>query len=124
MSHQEQMRLCLYSSYRLVSLIRYAMLQLRNMLTFVVYGYAALLLCVAFYPFQGRQSLGSLMALVFAVLLSGITILFIQMDRNSILRRLHPPTSGSGEGFGILTKMLSIGGLPLLAVLASQFPAI
>ena len=64
------------------------------------------------------------LSLLFAALLSGIIVLFLQMDRNPILKSLEPPTSGFAEGFGILSKMLSIGGLPLLAVVASQFPSV
>jgi hypothetical protein len=114
----------LYFCYRIASLVRYSMLQLRNMLFFVVYGYAGLLLCVAFYPFQGRQSLGSILALTFIFLLCGIVALFIQMDRNPVLASFKPPASGIGEIFEVTRKMLSVGGLPLLAVIASQFPAI
>jgi hypothetical protein len=54
----KQNELKLYACNRFVSLMRYSMLQLRNMLTFVVYGYVAPLLCITVYPFQERRTLG------------------------------------------------------------------
>jgi hypothetical protein len=121
----EQNGLKLYACYRFVSLIRYSMLQLRNMLTFVVYGYAALLLCITLYPFQGRRTLGSLMTFVFLLLLSGITVLLIQMSRDPILKSFEPDRGGGvSESFALVSKVFTIGGVPLLAILASQFPSI
>ena len=114
----------LYVAYRFVALFRYTMLQIRNMLWFLVYGYTCLLLSIAVYPFQGRQSLGGLLSLVFLTLLVGVAVLMFQMDRDPILRRLDNPSGAVGNFLSVASNLIMVGGIPLLAVLASQFPSV
>jgi hypothetical protein len=114
----------LYVAYRFVALFRYVMRQLRNMLTFVVYGYAYLVLATTTYPFQDRESLGALMSLLFVLLLGGLAAMMVQMYRDPILRRLERPSSGLSGSVDILTKVIGVAGVPLIAVLASQFPSV
>jgi hypothetical protein len=114
----------LYLALRLVALIRYTLLQMRNLLYFVVYGYMLAAISVIFYPFQGGKSLGELLSLVFAGLLVGIGAILVGIQRNSMLSRLE---NGSGDGTSYLQiagHLLTVGGLPALALLASQFPAV
>jgi hypothetical protein len=113
-----------YIALRLVALIRYALLQMRNLLYFVVYGYMLAAISVISYPFQGRKSLGELLSLVFAGLLVGVGVILVGIQRNSMLSRLE---KGSGEGTSyieIARNLLSVGGIPALALVASQFPSV
>jgi len=114
----------LYVAYRFVAFFRYVMRQLRNMLTFVIYGFACLVVGIAAYPFQGRESLGTLMSLVFVLLLGGVAAMMVQMYRDPILKRLEKPSSGLSGTFDIATKVIGVAGVPLVAVLASQFPSV
>ncbi len=120
----ERSALELYVAHRFVAFFRYVMLQLRNMLTFVVYGYACLVVGMTVYPFQGRESLGTLMSVVFVLLLGGVAAMIVQMYSDPILKQLEEPSTGWAESFGIATKVIGVAGVPLLAVLASQFPSI
>ena len=114
----------LYLAYRFVALFRYVMRQLRNMLTFVIYGFACLVLATSTYPFQGRQSLGNLMSMVFVLLLLGVAAMMIQMYRDPVLKRLEEPSSGLSNTFEVAFKLIGVAGVPLFAVLASQFPSL
>jgi hypothetical protein len=114
----------LYLAYRFVAFFRYVMRQLRNMLTFVIYGFACLVLAASVYPFQGRQSLGNLMTFVFVLLLGGVAAMMVQMYRDPILKRLEEPSGGLSGTFEIVSKLIGVAGVPLFAVLTSQFPAL
>jgi hypothetical protein len=120
----ERPALELYVAYRFVALFRYVMLQLRNMLIFVVYGYACLVVGMTAYPFQGRESLGTLMSVTFILLLGGVAAMMVQMYRDPVLQQLEEPSTGLGETLGIAAKVIGVAGVPLLAVLASQFPSV
>ena len=114
----------LYVAYRFVAFFHYVVLQLRNKLTFVVYGFACLVVGASVYPFQGRESLGTLMTSVFVLLLAGVAAVIIQMYRDPILKRLEEPSKGIAETFEIVMKLIGVAGVPLFAVLASQFPSL
>jgi hypothetical protein len=113
----------LYAAYRILSLVRYSMIQLRNLILFVIYGYAFLVICLSVYPFQGRRALGNLLSIAFLGLLVGISAILVQMDRDGILSRLDNTEAGRASLFSVGLRLLSVGGVPLLAVAASQFPA-
>jgi hypothetical protein len=100
------------------------MVQIRNMLWFCLWGYVCLLLSVRLYPFQGRHTLSLLMTIVFMALLLAIGGMFSQMESDPILGRLEDAKNvGESSFLRVAGKLLSVGGVPLLAVLASQFPA-
>ena len=121
----EKQLLELYVAYRFVALFRYVMRQLRNTLTFVIYGYACLVVGTSSYPFQGRQTLGTLMSFVFVLLLGGVAVMMVQMYQDPILKRLEESVGRVAPGtFDILTKVIGVAGVPLVAVLASQFPSV
>ena len=113
-----------YLALRFSALIRYSMVQIRNMLWFCLWGYVCLLLSVRLYPFQGRHTLSLLMTIVFMALLLAIGGMFSQMESDPILGRLEDAKNvGESSFLRVAGKLLSVGGVPLLAVLASQFPA-
>lgn len=65
-----------------------------------------------------------LMSLLFAALLLAIGAMFSQMESDPILGKLEDAEASAGSSFfRAAGKLLSVGGVPLLAVLASQFPA-
>jgi hypothetical protein len=113
-----------YLALRFVAFFRYVMLQLRNQLTFVIYGFACLVVGMAVYPFQGRESLGTLTTFGFILLLGGVAVMMVQIYHDPILKRLEGTSGGVSGTFEIAMKVIGVAGVPLCAVLASQFPSI
>jgi len=112
-----------YLTLRYLALMPYALMQIRNSLTFVVWGFAATVLCVASYPFQGAHAIEGFISVGCVGTLGGIAYLLVSIERHPLLSRLEGSTAGKASFLQVAGQLLSIGGLPLLAVLASQFPA-
>ena len=111
-----------YLALRFVTLIRYILLQMRNLMWFVIYGYFLAVVAVIFYPFQGGKNLGEILAVTFAVVLVLMAILVTGILRNPMLKRLEDHESNVATVLEPVFHLLSVGGLPALALLAWQFP--
>jgi hypothetical protein len=112
-----------YLTLRYLSLMPYAMVQIRNSLTFVLWGFAATVVCVASYPFQGAHAIGGFISVGCLAALAAIAMLLVSIERHPLLSRLDGSSAGKASFLQVAGQLLSIGGLPLIAVLASQFPA-
>jgi hypothetical protein len=121
---QHQKELQLYLALRFVALIRYTMLQIGTLIAFVAYGYVVAVLSIMFYAFEGRKTLGDLSLLVFVVLLVWIATIMVQFERNGMLSRLEGSTPGNASYLQVLLHLATVGGLPLLAIVTTQFPAV
>jgi hypothetical protein len=108
---------------RYLAYIRYVMRHLRNILSFITTGFILMTLALNCYPFQTlnliRWSITSVFVLISVVLLYA----FQEMSRNEILSRITDTKSGSLDA-GFFTRVVSIGALPVLAVVASHFPSV
>jgi hypothetical protein len=113
-----------YLALRIVALIRYAILQIGILISFVAYGYVLAVISVMFYPFEGRKTLSLLVVATFVALLIWIGVMMAQFQRNGMLSRLEGSTPGQVSYAQLALHLLTVGGLPLLAVVTSQFPAI
>jgi len=113
-----------FAALRYVALIKYVNTQMRGLLSFVLYGYVFLLLGLQTYPFQGRHTIGSALTIVFSVLFMYSAVIFIQMDSNPLLSKLEHTTPGKTNYLEAAQRLINVGGIPLIAVLASQFPII
>lgn len=117
-----------YLAYRFLALIQYGLMQIRTMMLLQMFGLACLVICISMYPFQGRQALSMLLTLMFFVLLLILGRLFFEMEGNPILRRLEQPEGESKESgvsfLRVAGRLITVGGVPLLAVLTSQFPSL
>lgn len=111
-----------YLALRLTTLIRYVLLQMRNLMWFVVYGFFLAVLSVAFYPFQGGRNLSNLLGTVFTIVLVIMVALVADILRSPMLKRLEDRESNIASVLQASFHLLSVGGLPLLALLAWQFP--
>ncbi len=114
----------LYLALRFVAFIRYTMLQVGTLIAFVAYGYVVAVLSIMFYAFEGRKTLGDLSLLTFVVLLIWIGTMMVQFQRNGMLSRLEGSTPGEASYFQVALHLLTVGGLPLLAIVTTQFPAV
>jgi hypothetical protein len=113
-----------YLALRFVALIRYSLLHIRNLYTFVVYGFASLAICVASYPFEGKSNLSALLAMLFIFILLSIALMFAQIQKDSILSVIEGSDAGRISYLELTKHLISIGGVPALIVLATQFPAL
>jgi hypothetical protein len=113
-----------YLALRVVALIRYAMLQIGALTCFVAYGFVLAVVSVMSYAFAGRQALNVLFVATFLALLISISMMMVQFQRNAMLSRLEGSTPGQVSYGQLALHLLSVGGLPLLAIVTSQFPAV
>jgi hypothetical protein len=51
-------------------------------------------------------------------------VMIVQMDRNAFLSQLEDTSPGETDYWSAGKRLLGVGGIPLIAILASQFPAI
>jgi hypothetical protein len=121
---QNTNELRVYLAFRIVVLIRYAMLHMGAMIGFVAYGFVLAVLSVMFYAFEGRKTIGELLVLTLVALLIWIGTMMVQFQRNTMLSRVEGSVPGQVNYGEVMAHLLSIGGLPLLAILTSQFPGI
>jgi hypothetical protein len=105
-----------------VAFIGYSLVQLRNLLTFLVLGFAFMVISLNFYPFLSQWILKGAMVVVFLVLAFGITFVFVQMDRDALLNRLTNKTVGLGWDF--CRRVVAFGTIPFFTVLGTYVPAV
>ncbi len=112
-----------FIALRYVSLIHYGSAQLKNLVVLLVVGFILALAAIGSYPFiAGRQCVWSLGGL-FLVFGAAIIVSFAQMDRDAIMSRLSQTDPGRLD-LSFYLRVVSYGGLPVLALLASQFPSV
>ena len=113
-----------FIALRFLSFIRYAMMQLRNLLTFIMIGFVLLAISLGCYPFSSPHLLA--WTLVGCLVLTGapVVLAFLEMERNAVLSWLTDTKAGRVEKGAFLLRVISFGILPLLSVLASHFPSI
>ena len=99
---------------RLVTLIRYVLLQMRNLMWFVIYGYFLAVVSVTFYPFQGGKNLSDMLGVIFVIVLVIMAFLVTGVLRNPMLKRLEEHETNMASILEACVHMLSVGGLPAL----------
>lgn len=113
-----------YLALRLVALIRYGMLHIGVLISFVAYGFVLAVGSIMFYPFEGRKTMGELLVITFVALLIWVGTMMVQFQRNEMLSRLDGSIPGEANYGQVVLHLLTVGGLPLIAILTSQFPGI
>ncbi len=113
-----------FLALRYIAMIRYVNAQMRHVLLFVLFGYVLLIVGLKTYPFEGQQALASVLTVIFTIIFVLAAVMVLQMDRNPLLSNLERTTPGKADLWQAAQRLLSIGGIPLVAILASQFPSI
>jgi hypothetical protein len=113
-----------FIAMRVAAYIRYITLHMKNLMMFMSAGFLFALLAAISYPFDKPQVIAWLATLLLAALLFSLGTVLAQMDRDAILSRLSNTTPGKFHYGSFLKHMLAVGGLPLITVLATLFPAI
>lgn len=80
-------------------------------------------LAIMSYPFEPRGPIRSILLVIFAALMTTITLVYAQMHRDEVLSRITQTTSGK-LGVDFWLRMVGFVGLPLISLLAYQFPSI
>ena len=112
-----------FVALRYLEYIRYVLLQLRGLLSFITAGFILSLLALNSYPFQSEYLTGWTVTGICLALGAGVVLVFAQMHRDAVLSRLTTGTAGTlGKTFYL--RVASYGALPLLTVIASQFPGV
>jgi hypothetical protein len=112
-----------FVTLRFVAFLRYVGVQLRNLLSFVTAGFILCVASIRSYPFLAHHTIGWALTLMFVALGFPVVIAFAQMDKDALFSRLSDTDPGSLDS-AFYVRLVSYGALPLLTVLASQFPAI
>ena len=109
-----------FVAMRYLAFIRYAMLQLRNTLTFITFGFLAFSFALMSYPFQGERLIAWLITALFIGLAAIIIFVFVKMESDSLLAKVTN-RDGARSGLALTHRLLAFGTLPLLTVLATNF---
>jgi hypothetical protein len=108
---------------RYVAFIQAACRQIENLLAFLPIGLVLTLISLNSYPFQSGHVLGWFMATLLIDMGIAVGCTLAGSERDEILSRLNGTKPGKiGKAFYM--NLLSYGALPVLTVLAAQFPTI
>jgi hypothetical protein len=112
---------CLALNY--VSFLAMVMVRIRSLVMAVGGIYVFLLLSISVYPFEPNPALFSLAV---ALILAGggsVGYVYVQMHRDATLSRLTSTKEGE-LGLQFWVQIVGAGAIPLLTLLAGQFPAV
>jgi hypothetical protein len=108
---------------RYVMFIQAICRQIENLLVFLPVGFMLTLISLNSYPFQSGHVLGWFMAILLIAIGIAVVFMLAGAERDEVLSRLNGTTPGKiGKDFYM--NLLSYGALPVLTVLAAQFPSI
>ncbi len=108
---------------RYVAFIQANCRQIENLLVFLPVGFVLTLISLNSYPFQSGHVLGWFMASLLIAIGIAVGFMLAGAERDEVLSRLNRTTPGKiGKDFYM--NLLSYGALPVLTVLAAQFPSI
>jgi hypothetical protein len=112
-----------FIALRFLIFIRYVIRQLRNWVGFIVAGFIVSIVSLNSYPFQAHRWIGLASIIMLLGFGSGVAFVFAQMDKDAILSRITD-TKQNEIGKIFFFRLIQYGSLPLLTVLAAQFPAV
>jgi hypothetical protein len=113
-----------FIAMRIAAYIRYITLHMKNLMTFMSLGFLLTLFAAISYPFDRPQIIAWSATLILAALLFTVGTVLAQMDRDSILSRMSNSTPGQVRYMALVKHMLAVGGLPIITIIATLFPAI
>jgi hypothetical protein len=97
--------------------------RIRTAILGVVWLFVAVALAVSSYPFEPSNTLAAIFLAVFLIVAGVMTVVYAQMSRDATLS--HVTDTKPGElGWAFWTRMLAFGAGPLVALVATWFPAV
>jgi hypothetical protein len=108
---------------RYYSYVRYVCTEARNVLFFLVLAFVLLFAALHSYPFRAGRAIDVWFIVLFLVMGTGIVIVLLQLERNSLLSNLQN-TKANKVGKNFYFDVLKYGAIPLLTLIGSQVPSI
>ena len=103
--------------------IQHILMDIRSHILAFTFGYFFLLLALTVYPVGPHHSIMVMMILIFTGFVIVAVVVFSQMHRDAILSRTTSTEPGKLD-IGFYEKLISVLGVPIIGLLASQFPEI
>ncbi len=103
--------------------IQHVLMDIRSHILAFTFGYFFLLLAVNAYPVVPHHAIMIMLLTIFAGFVLTVFIVFSQMHRDPILSRTTSTEPGKLD-IGFYQKLISVLGVPIIGLLASQFPEI
>ena len=112
-----------FVAFRYVAYIRYVLVQLRNLISFVSTGFVLMAFSLICYPFLPQGLIGWMLGALFVLLAVNVIHILAQLDRDSTMSRLTNTEAGK-LGWGFYLRVASIGLLPFITLVTAYFPAL
>jgi hypothetical protein len=112
-----------FVAFRYLMFIRQVFRDLRNLLGFIILGFILAVISLSSYTFQGHRWIGVASAIALLAIGTRVAVVLAGMDRDAILSRISS-TKPDEVGVTFYLRLAQFGALPLLTLLASQFPAL
>ena len=109
-----------FVAFRILAFIRYAILQLRNLLTYFSVAFILQSLAVSSYPFFSHTLAQLFIGAAFVVLATSTGYVLLRMSRDRTLRRLS--ADEKGKDHPVTLQFLQTASLPILAFASTYFP--
>jgi hypothetical protein len=103
--------------------IQHVLMDIRSHILAFTFGYFFLLLGLNAYPVAPHHSIMIMLLTIFAGFVVAVLVVFSQMHRDAILSRTTSTEPGKLD-IGFYQKLISVLGVPIIGLLASQFPEI
>jgi hypothetical protein len=103
--------------------VLYAIGQIRNLALFLSIGFVLLVFSMSSYSFQAPQFIGRFLLALFALIAWVVWACLSGMERDPIVSRINGSDPGKLNA-DFYKKLIPVGALPVIGILASQFPAI
>lgn len=109
-----------------IGFIRYVFAQIRNSLIATTTGTVVLLLGLGGFEFQPQRSVYVLIWSLISLLTAWTIMVFVQMDRDTVLSKIGNTTPGQVNLFrgGVLRQVLTYAAAPVITLIVTQFPQI
>jgi hypothetical protein len=105
------------------SFVLYGVRQIQNLLIFLSSGFVLLIISLNCYSVQAPRFAGHLLLLLFALIGASVMSCLVGIERNPILSRIAGTKPGQ-LNTDFYLKVGAYGALPLLSLVASEFPSI
>ena len=103
--------------------IRHVVIEMRNLLFFVVLAFCLLFAALHTYAFRADQAIDRSFLVLFLILGGGVVWVLAQMERDPLLSRLNDSNPGElGKGFYL--NLVRFGIVPFLTVVSSQVSSV
>ncbi|PYP89850.1 MAG: hypothetical protein DMG65_12780 [Candidatus Angelobacter sp. Gp1-AA117] len=112
-----------YIALRFVAFIRGALAYMRHAMIFLGLSFSLVLISLNLYSFEPHQTLLWSFTALFVVIGAVIMRVLMQVHRDHILSRITD-TKPNEVGWEFYLRMVSVGVVPLLTLLATHFPSI